>query len=302
MQEERGKSAVTDNGRVASCSKAICATVLAIAAEESQHGRTLRRMTFDDPAFQFIPWAQPLSDPRKSRITVKQLLNHTSGICPGAIGAPNDGTWDYILGHTDDARTKSLAFDPGTGCGYSTHALDHAALVCENVTGQPYDRYAIEMLFRPLGIETWWFQYYDGGPKYGRHPSHALGMSARDMARIAYCMAHGGRWNGRQIIPCWFIDQTAAPTHNVQGLEMRFHLNAQTYSHGWELPARLTGEGGRSGRGIPADARFKPGSGGQLIAFVPRIDLVVERQTGSSGEWAFEEFLRRTCAAVIDAP
>ncbi len=237
MQEERGKSAVTDNGRVASCSKAICATVLAIAAEESQHGRTPRRMTFDDPAFQFIPWAQPLSDPRKSRITVKQLLNHTSGICPEAIGAPNDGTWDYILGHTDDARTKSLAFDPGTGCGYSTHALDHAALVCENVTGQPYDRYAIEMLFRPLGIETWWFQYYDGGPKYGRHPSHGVGMPARDMARIAYCMAHGGRWNGRQVIPKWFVDQTAAPTHDVRGLEMRFHLNAQTFSHGWELPA-----------------------------------------------------------------
>jgi CubicO group peptidase (beta-lactamase class C family) len=80
MQVERGKSAVTDNGRIASCSKAICATVLAIASEESQKGRTPRKMTFDDPAFEFIPWAQPLSDPRKARITVKQLLNHTSGI------------------------------------------------------------------------------------------------------------------------------------------------------------------------------------------------------------------------------
>jgi CubicO group peptidase (beta-lactamase class C family) len=301
MQEERGKSAVTDSGRVASCSKAICATVLAIASEESQKGHTPRKMTFGDRAFEFIPWAQPLSDPRKARITVKQLLNHTSGICPEATGAPIDGKWDFILGHTDDARTASLAFDPETGCGYSTHALDHAALVCENVTGKPYDRFAIEALFKPLGIEHWWFQYYDGGPKYGRHPSHALGMSARDMARIAYCMAHGGRWNGRQVIPRWFVDQTAAPTHDVRGLEMRFRLNAQTFSHGWELPARLTGEGGRIGRGIPADARSKPGSGGQLIAFVPSLDLVVTRQTGGSGEWLFEEFLRRACEAVIDA-
>ncbi len=234
MQEERGNSAVTDSGRVASCSKAICATVLAIASEESQKGHTPRRMTFDDRAFVFLPWAQPLSDPRKSRITVKQLLNHTSGICPEATGAPNDGNWEYILGHTGDSRTASLAFDPGTCCGYSTHALDHAALVCENVTGKPYNEFAIEALFQPLGIEHWWFQNYDGGPKYGRHPSHALGMPARDMARIAYCMAHGGRWNGRQVIPRWFVDQTAAPTHNVRGLEMRFHLNAQTFSHGWE--------------------------------------------------------------------
>ncbi|MBI3878397.1 MAG: type II toxin-antitoxin system HicA family toxin [Verrucomicrobia bacterium] len=58
-------------------------------------------------------------------------------------------------------------------------------------------------------------------------------------------------------------------------------INAQTFSHAWELPARLTGEGGRRGDGIPADARDKPGSGGQLIAWVPSLDLVVTRQTGS---------------------
>lgn len=115
-------------------------------------------------------------------------------------------------------------------------------------------------------------------------------------------MAHEGRWNGRQVIPRWFVEQTAAPTHTVQGREMRFRLNAQTFSHGWELPARSTGEGGRSGRGIPADARSKPGSGGQLIAFVPSLDLVLARQTGSSGERPFEEFLRRASEAVIDGP
>jgi CubicO group peptidase (beta-lactamase class C family) len=300
LEVERGNSAVTDSRRVASVSKAVCATVLAIASERSRRGLTPKRMTFDDAAFQFIPWAQPLSDPRKARITVKQLLNHTSGICPEATGAPNDGKWEYILGHTGDPRTEKLAFDPGTACGYSSHALHHAALVCETVTGEPYDRFAIEALFKPLGIERWWFQYYDGGEKYGRHPSHGLGMPARDLARIAYCMMRGGLWGEAQVIPKWFVEETAAPTHGVQGQEMRFKLNAQTFSHGWELPALLTGEGGRSGEGIPRDARSKPGSGGQLIAFVPSLDLVVTRQTGSSGEWAFEEYLHRTCAAAID--
>lgn len=300
LEDERGNSSVTDSRRVASCSKAVCATVLAIASEQSRQGHTPRRMSFDDPAFDFIPWAEPLSDPRKAKITVKQLLNHTSGICPEAVGAPNDGTWEYILGHSGDARTARLAFDPGTACGYSSHAFAHAALVCEAVTGKPYDRFAIEALFRPLGIEHWTFQDYEGGRKYGCHPSHGLGMPARDLARIAYCMAHGGRWEGRQVIPRWFVEETAAPTHDVHGLEMRFKLNARTFSHGWELPARLTGEGGRSGRGIPADARSKPGSGGQLVAFVPSLDLVVTRQTGSSGEWQVEDYLRRACAAVLD--
>lgn len=298
LQVERGNSAKTDARRVASVSKAVCATVLAIASEQSQKGRGARKMTFDDRAFDFIPWAYPLSDPRKAEITVKQLLNHTSGICPEATGAPNDGKWEYILGHSGDKRTERLAFDPGTACGYSTHALAHAALVCETVTGKPYDQFAVEALFKPLGIEHWWFQYYDGSPKYGRHPSHGLGMPARDLARIAYCMLRDGRWGDRQVVPKWFVEETAAPTHKVQGQEMRFKINAQTFSHGWELAARRRGKPGPGSRGIPADARFKPGSGGQLIAFVPSLDLVIARQTGSSGGWDYEGYLRLACEAV----
>ncbi|HJQ80555.1 MAG TPA: serine hydrolase [Lacipirellulaceae bacterium] len=298
LEVERGNSAKTDSRRVASVSKAVCATVLAIASEQSQQGLTSKKMTFDDPAFDFIPWAEPLSDPRKREITVRQLLNHTSGICPESTGAPNDGTWQYILGHTGDERTAKLAFDPGAGCGYSTHAFAHAALVCETVTGKPYDEFAIEFLFKPLGIEHWWFQFYDGGERYGRHPSHGLGMPARELARIAYCMLRGGRWHDQQIIPKWFVDETAAATHEVETPELRWKLNPQVFSHGWELPARHSGPSGRSGAGIPDDARAKPGSGGQFIAFVPSLDLVITRQTGSSGQWQYEEYLRRAADAM----
>jgi len=296
LEAERGNSAKTDSRRVASVSKAICATVLAIASQQSQRGLTPKKMTFDDPAFRFIPWAHPLSDPRKEKITVRQLFNHTSGICPEATGASNRGTWEYILGHSGDPKTARLAFDPGTASGYSTHALHHASLVCEDVTGMPYDQFAIRTLFRPIGIEHWWFQYFDGGKEYGRHPSHGMGMPARDLARIAYCMLHRGRWKDKQVIPKWFIEQTAAPTHKVKDLEMRFKISAETFSHGWQLPARLREP---RGRGIPEDARYKPGSGGQLIAFVPSLDLVITRQTGSSGSWEYEEYLRRACAAVV---
>ena len=297
LEVERGNSSKTDARRVASVSKAVCATVLAIASERSRHGLTPRRMSFEDRAFDFIPWASPLSDARKSAITVRQLFNHTSGICPEATGAPNDGTWEYVLGLSGDARTARLAFDPGTACGYSTHALHHAALVCETVTGTPYDQFAIDALFRPLGIEHWWFQFAEGGERIGRHPTHGLGMPARDLARIAYCMLRGGKWGEKQIIPAWFVQQTGAPTHQVKSPELRWKLNPQVFSHGWELPARHDPATGRNGDGIPADARCKPGSGGQFIAFVPSLDLVVTRQTGSSGDWAYEEYLRRACAA-----
>ena len=298
LQVERGNSAVTDSRRVASVSKAVCATVLAIASEQSRQGRTPRRMIFDDKAFEFIPWAKPLSDPRKADITVKQLLNHTSGICPEATGARNDGPWNYILGHSDDPRTEKLAFDPGTQCGYSTHAMVHASLVCETVTGKPYDEFAIEALFKPIGIEKWWFQYYDGGT-IGKKPSHGLGMPARELARIGYCMLHDGRWNDQQVIPKWFVDQTAQPSHHVTTPELRWKLNPAVFTLGWELPARHFPESGKHIAGIPFDARYKPGSGGQLLAFVPSLDLVIARQTGGSGQWDYEEYLRRACGAVL---
>jgi hypothetical protein len=98
------------------------------------------------------------------------------------------------------------------------------------------------------------------------------------------------------------VEQTSQPTHDVTTPEMRFKIPAQTFSHGWELPARLTGQDGTPiGEGIPADARYKPGSGGQLIAFVPSLDLVITRQTGSSGDWQYAEYLRRARAALDDS-
>jgi CubicO group peptidase (beta-lactamase class C family) len=175
----------------------------------------------------------------------------------------------------------------------------HAALVCETVTGVPYDQFAIQALFKPLDIEHWWFQYFEGGEKCGRHPSHALGMPARDLARIAYCMLQGGRWKDQQVIPKWFVDQTAAPTHDVKTPELSWKLNPQIFSHGWELPARHWSQSGHSGEGIPADARAKPGTGGQYLAFVPSLDLVIARQTGIWGDWPYEECLRRACATAI---
>jgi CubicO group peptidase (beta-lactamase class C family) len=295
LQVERGNSAVSDTQNIKSCAKAICATVLAIAAEQSQQGQTPNKMSFDDKAFDLLPWAHPLSDPRKAQSTVKQLLNHTSGITPESTGVSNRGPWDLILGHAGDERNQRLAFDPGSDLDYGTHAFYHASLVCEHVTGKPYDQFAVENLLKPIGAETWWFEFIDGDAAHGRHPSHAIGLPARDLARIGYCMLHNGRWGQRQIIPEWFVRETAAPTHTVTGIKT-FGRDARSFSHGWELPGLLSGD---QGHGIPRDARFKPGSGGQMIAFVPSLDLVVARQTGGSGQWAYEEFLRRACDAVL---
>jgi hypothetical protein len=35
---------------------------------------------------------------------------------------------------------------------------------------------------------------------------------------------------------------------------------------------------------------------------VPSLDLVIARQTGVSGQWQYDEYLRRACAAVGHQP
>jgi hypothetical protein len=55
LEVERNKSSRTDAQNIKSCAKAVCAMVLAIASQESQEGRTPRRMTFDDPAVPVHP-------------------------------------------------------------------------------------------------------------------------------------------------------------------------------------------------------------------------------------------------------
>jgi CubicO group peptidase (beta-lactamase class C family) len=124
-------------------------------------------------------------------------------------------------------------------------------------------------------------------------------MPARDLARIGFCLLHEGKWREKQIVPAWFIRETAGPTHNVTTAELRFKRPAQQFSHGWELPGLVPQKGEESGKGIPPDARYKPGSGGQLIAFVPSLDLVITRQTGGSGTWNYAEYLKRACQAVL---
>ena len=80
-------------------------------------GRLLKKKqldSLDQPVWTLFPeWKQGM----KKEITIRMLLNHTSGLCPEATGAPNDGSWDYILGHTGDDRTTRLWATTSPLCG-----------------------------------------------------------------------------------------------------------------------------------------------------------------------------------------
>jgi CubicO group peptidase (beta-lactamase class C family) len=136
------------------------------------------RVGLDDPVSKYIPAfanlkvfdggtadAPILKDPA-SPITVRQLLNHTSGLAYGLTTGPVDTIFTraklYDASRTLEQFTDSLAripllFSPGTGWSYSS-GVDVAGRVIEVASGQSLDRFLDELIFRPLGMRDTGFR------------------------------------------------------------------------------------------------------------------------------------------------
>ena len=90
-------------------------------------------------------------------MTLRQLLNHTSGIfsftsLPDADANESlDLTHDQILA---SIKERALDFTPGTSWRYDNTGFYLAGMVVEQVTGQPYATYIRDHFFHPLGMSS----------------------------------------------------------------------------------------------------------------------------------------------------
>ncbi len=151
--------------RIYSMTKPITAVGMLRLVEEG-------RVALDDPVSRYIPAfakvkvfaggtaAAPLLEEPRSPITIRQLLNHTSGLAYGLTRSPVDTIFAaaklYDAERTLEAFTDSLArvpllFHPGTAWSYSS-GLDVAGRVIEVASGRSLDRFLEEEIFRPLGM------------------------------------------------------------------------------------------------------------------------------------------------------
>ena len=131
---------------IASISKNILAAVLLQLVDEG-------RLNLDDDATKYVPEAPT----HGRKVTVRQLINHTSGIysftsLPEAEANERlDLTHEQVLGLIKD---KPLDFEPGTSWRYDNSAFYIAGIVVERVTKQEYGPYVREHLFKPLGMNS----------------------------------------------------------------------------------------------------------------------------------------------------
>ena len=89
--------------------------------------------------------------PDKSEITIHQLLRHSAGL-PGGVG----GDYEKIdeTAFVEKVLSSPLKFPVGTQFSYSNVGYSLLALIIEKVSGQSYEQYLYENLWRPAGMET----------------------------------------------------------------------------------------------------------------------------------------------------
>ena len=182
-------------------------------------------------------------------LTIEELLTLRAGL-EGTSGR-NYGAWVNSEDWVAFALRRPMVATPGGRMIYSTGTTHILGAVLAVATGKSLLAQARTVLGQPLGIEIpAWTQdpqgYYFGG--------NEMALTPRAMLRIATLMRDQGRFNGDQIIPADWIDQsTQART--------RSPYSGFDYGYGWFLT--------RSGFII---AR---GYGGQIIAAHPEQDLAV---------------------------
>ncbi|MES1259201.1 MAG: serine hydrolase domain-containing protein [Gemmatimonadota bacterium] len=188
----------------------IVATTSAIATLVQEH-----KLDLDAPVAHYLP---EFSGGRKGEVTVRMLLNHTSGMPPYAK------LWQTA--HTvADARKQLFAIPlrraPGASADYSDLNAMLAGLVVERVSGESLDRFAESAVFRPLGMAS-----------TGFHPVGADKTSA----------APTGRYHG-QPVGGVVNDQNAVAMGGVSGHAGVFStgLDMTRFVQGWLRASRNRG-------------------------------------------------------------
>lgn len=256
------------------------------------------RISLDDPISRFFPdFPQP-----SARATVRQLLNHTSGIqdytkVPGFIAAAGTRLWTTAE-LVAEVRNRPATAEPGARWEYNNAGYTMLGAIVEQATGKAWHEALEERILRPLRLGSIAFggaahenpavargYTRDDGeirPAGSAHMSfgHAAGGlvgSAADLARWAQAL-HGGR-----VLRPDLYREMIRPAALADG-------STETYGMGLRL-RRIRGRPalvhGGAGRGLDTDS-----------VYIPSADLFVAVFANSDEPATDPSLLTRRLAAL----
>jgi CubicO group peptidase (beta-lactamase class C family) len=195
------------------------------------------KLELDEPVQKYLPWFELADKEVSATITIRNLLNHTSGI------SQKDG--DVFMGSTQELEevvrglNKSQLTQPvGTSFQYSNLNYMIAGLLVEQVSGQSYADYVTEHIFEPLDMTHSYASHelaLTNGLAEGHHymlghafaiqsfpspaitPAGGLSASVEDLSHYAIAQLNDGHYGEPAILSPQGIVELHTPAILVGG-------------------------------------------------------------------------------------
>ena len=206
----------------------------------------------------------------KERITIKQLLQQTSGLDFEENYTKPSQVTNMLFKHGDMAAFTArlpLKHEPGTVFNYSSGNTNILSRIIRHVVGEDqYAAFPYKALFHKLNMHSMLLEPDASGTYIGSSYSYA---TARDFARFGLLYYNDGQWNGEQMLPADWVKESIHPS----AADKRKHYGYQFWLNGFDEkdPTR------RWYPDVPADMFFADGYGGQDIYVIPSKKLIVVR-------------------------
>lgn len=186
-----------------SLTKSVLSMLVGCAIEDGYIG------SVHDTASKYVPELGPNGF---DRVTIRQLLQMTSGINIDEVYYnPFRGPVDLYLSsdlYASMLKAKVVK-EPGTTFSYRSGDSQVLGMVLDRALGeQTITGYMQEKLWWPLGMEyggSWMIDREGDGLE---KTFCCLSATPLDFARLGRLYLHGGDWNGRQIVPAEWVEES----------------------------------------------------------------------------------------------
>jgi CubicO group peptidase (beta-lactamase class C family) len=232
------------------------------------------------------------SDPRKSRITIRQLLNQADGI-EGASFLQRASIRDR---NTMAIRLPTLA-EPGASFIYGpSHLQIFSELLRRKLGGRSTIAYFEGHVSDRLGLGR---LNYKKDARGNPLPATGFELTAREWARLGELVLGNGNYRWRQIVPANLLREALAGSQANPSYGLTFWLNSQA-ANGREadlermldLPwQNVQWNSVCICKDAPADMVVALGSHYQRLFIIPSLKAIVVRQ-GSEAKFSDAHFLR----------
>lgn len=228
-------------------------------------------VTFDEQVADTLPeWK---SDPRKSPITLRQLLSLTSGIEGGGIGRPPT--------YADALKTAAVA-EVGAKFQYGPAPFQiFGEVMRRKLAAAEKPEGVLDFLHRrvldPIGVKVGsWRKGTDGQP----HLPSGASLAAREWAKFGELVRLGGQWEGKQVLDAKLLDECFVGTKANPAYGLTFWLRRDVDAdtrRGIPLLRRAT-DLMTDRSDVARDLVFAAGAGNQRLYISRELKLVVVRQ------------------------